>query len=213
MHWLSIKIINLEHRHDRRAEAMQEMNRASIPTHRYSFVNAKNDAELPIRGCAVSHAYALADYLFSSPAPYALVLEDDFQIANVSAFTLALQSLESKTAPWDVLLLAHNRAVPIAPTEISDQWRVINAKTASAYIVSRSYAPRLCAFFFECTNHLTMAKRAPANVQSFAIRNYSHDIAWHSLQSRDNFSAVFPPLIIQRPSFSDIQRTHVNYGV
>jgi hypothetical protein len=41
--------------------------------------------------------------------------------------------------------------------------------------------------------------------------NYRGDRYWNRLQKRDNWYIVMPQMCMQRPSFSDIERRHVDY--
>jgi hypothetical protein len=40
---------------------------------------------------------------------------------------------------------------------------------------------------------------------------YALDMYWQRIQARDNWYLVAPSLVVQRPSYSDIEKKHVDY--
>ena len=83
---ICLKIINLTHRNDRRAECMDELQRAGVPASPEMFFKARHAPDFGAMGCALSHAMLLSDFLFSSDKEFVLVLEDDFQIQDYASF-------------------------------------------------------------------------------------------------------------------------------
>ncbi len=210
---LSIKVINTEHRLDRKEECQKEFDAIGLSAEDYSFFTAKYLPDLGARGCALSHAKALADFLFHEEKPFALIFEDDFTIREGSSFIANVQEILRHAFLWDVFLLAHNDSIPIGPTQMKNTVRVVNARTASAYIVGRLYAPKLIEAFFRSGELLKRADTLPSPNKELAKIVFSCDILWKELQVKDRFWVRQPSLTFQRPSYSDIEKKMVDYKV
>jgi hypothetical protein len=210
---LAIKIIHLPHRSDRRAQCDAELAALGIAPAQVDFFPAKRVDGLGAMGCALSHAMALTRFLFEDERPFILMLEDDFEVRHKAGFGANLQGLLGLQAQWDVFLLAHNEAVPIGSLGQSPVVRVIGAQTTSAYVVQRSFAPRLIRCFLESAEQLRQLRRLPAPVLRAAQHHIAPDMAWKALQTEARFLATRPALSVQRTSFSDIEGKVVDYGV
>jgi GR25 family glycosyltransferase involved in LPS biosynthesis len=204
---VAIKVINLEHRVDRRAECAREIELAKLMNFEVEYFPAKYLKNMGARGCSLSHAMCLSKWLFQENQPYIMVLEDDFSIGDHSAFLQHAHTILNSGSTWDVFLLGHNQAVPTMATNNPNIFRVANAQTTSGYIVTRAYAPKLIEIFFRSANLLDQ----PQLDNNTKIYLYSCDILWKELQIRDRFLSYIPALILQRPSFSDITNTTVDY--
>lgn len=210
---LSIKIINMEHRLDRKDECRKEFESIGLSAGDYSFFHAKYVPDLGARGCALSHAKALADFLFNEEKSFVLILEDDFSIRQGSNLIPSLQEILQHAFYWDVFLLAHNDSIPITATQVKNAFRVINARTASAYIVGRLYAAKLIEVFFRSGELLKRAEALPSPNKEKAMSAFACDILWKELQVKDRFWVHHPSLMFQRPSYSDIEKRMVDYQV
>jgi hypothetical protein len=88
--------------------------------------------------------------------------------------------------------------------------RVINASTASAYIVTRKFAPVLLSKFAGSVNNLSKFRSSPKEVvNSF----FALDILWKELQITHKFLTTVPAMAFQHPSYSDILQRDADYGV
>ena len=210
---LSVKIINLAHRQDRKDECRKEMAAIGWSEADYSFFNARQMPDSPGRGCALSHGAAIADFLFTDDKPFLLVLEDDFTIRAGADFLAALEAAINQSGFWDVFLLAHNAAVPIARTPMADVFRVIHAQTTSAYLVGRLYASRLMEIFFRSAEMQNRTRNIPSPAREAADILFRCDIMWKQLQINDRFCSQIPALTTQRASYSDVEKKMVDYGV
>jgi glycosyl transferase, family 25 len=210
---IHLKIINLKHRADRREECVKELAKVGISAGDDAFFEAKSVPDLGALGCALSHAKALADFVYFDDRPFALILEDDFSIRDAATFTSVIDQLCSQEHLWDVFLLGHNSAIPIEPTHFENTFRAINAQTTSGYLVGRYYATRLIEYFFRSAGLLHRFQLLPEPNKTYAKSLFSCDILWKELQIKDRFIVPIPSLIIQRPSFSDVENRHVAYGV
>jgi hypothetical protein len=209
---VSVKIINLAHRQDRKEECRQEMAALGWHENDVSFFTARHMPDAPGRGCALSHGKAIADFLFADDKPFLLVLEDDFAVRDSAEFLAAITAATSQAGFWDVFLLAHNAAIPISRLPIKDTYRIVNAQTASAYLVGRLYASRLMEVFFRSAEMQDRVKNIPQPARDMASGMFRCDMLWKQLQENDRFCAPMPALAVQRPSYSDIEKKMVDYG-
>ncbi|MBN3080016.1 hypothetical protein H4F49_05160 [Pectobacterium polaris] len=210
---LFVGIINLEHRDDRRRESLDELQKASINTNDDVFFKATYIERFGALGASISHANILAKYLSTTSAPYALILEDDFEIVDKVNFLSKINVIIENSNSWDVFLLSHNTAIAIEATTIHDCYRVVNSQTASGYIVKRDFTPQLIKIFFESVVNLEKFKNYKIETRQQLAHFYCLDILWKNLQTSHRFLAQIPALIKQRKSFSDIEKTVVDYGV
>ena len=210
---IHFRIINAEHREDRRLECIDELVQLGIAAQNDTFFKAKFIENYGIRGCALSHAMALSEFLFLDQKPYALILEDDFSIRSPDGFRDTLDALIKLEGHWDVFLLGHNHAIPIGVTPIDDILQVIHSQTASGYLVPRSYAHHLIQSFFRSADLLATFAGLPSPNKELARHQICPDILWKELQIKDRFWAAFPSTIFQRKSYSEIEKRTVDYGV
>ncbi|HEY4341901.1 MAG TPA: hypothetical protein VGM97_18300 [Steroidobacteraceae bacterium] len=210
---IHLRIINLKHRADRRADCVSELSKVGTTVSDETFFDAKSMPDLGALGCALSHGKALADFIYSDDKPFALILEDDFSIRDAQTFTTTINNFCSQDFLWDVMLLGHNSAVPIEPTHLGSACRAINAQTTSGYLVGRFYALKLIEYFFRSAELLRRYQYLPEPNKAIAKSLFSCDILWKELQTKDRFVVPIPSLIIQRASFSDVENRHVDYGV
>lgn len=202
--------INLDHRDDRRVLIENELTRFGLPFQR---LPATYCPEYGALGCAISHADALRrshgnvaifedDFAFTATAPASS--------ASVPAAAVVKRALEALATlgGWDVLMLAGNAMRPGESTNVSGIERVVDAQTASAYVVNQHYVRTLLHNFEQSVAALKSRGRPVPPVDPYAL-----DIHWKALQARDRWFMMVPPLGTQRPSFSDIEKRHVAYGV
>jgi len=206
------RVINLRERTDRKSECLIEFQRANVVVSEETFFPAKRDLSDGAVGCALSHAQALSDFLFYTESDFALMLEDDFRIVQSENFLEDLDAIFRLSDGWDVFLLAHNQAVAVDPTTAPAIFRVANSQTLSAYVVRRSFAPKLISTFFESAEHLRHFRRMATDRRQLIHHLFAADMMWKGLQIEHKFLARFPAHITQRPSHSDIQGKFVDYG-
>jgi GR25 family glycosyltransferase involved in LPS biosynthesis len=208
---LLIKIINLDHRKDRREESEKELKKININIDDI-FHKAKYEPEHGLIGCAYSHSKVIFDFLYNTKKDILLVMEDDFEIFDEKRFIELVNKVIYSKENWDVFLLGHNQAIPIETTSIDSVNRVINAQTASGYIVKRNYAPKLIKIFLESANKLEQYNKLPTPNKELAVTILALDMYWKKLQVIDYFIAAIPALIKQRKSYSDIAKDVVDYN-
>ena len=211
--FISMKIIHLQKRVDRFNECNIELQKINISPDADLYFSAKELPSLGARGCSLSHAMALSDFLFSSDNPFILILEDDFSIRDSSKFWRDVEVLIKYAYLWDVFLLGYNHAAAIEATPVEGVFRGINAQTASGYLVKREYVPKLIECFFRSAELLNSYQTLPSPNKEIAFQAVCCDMLWKELQIKDRFWFSIPSQIFQRPSFSDIELMQVDYGV
>jgi glycosyl transferase, family 25 len=210
---LSIKVINLKHRQDRRDSCNINFNNCGVTPSCYEFFDAYYHKSLGHIGCSLSHAMVLSEFLYKEDKNYILILEDDFTVRDHNNFVADLNSILSYGHHWDVYLLAHNFALPILAVPLMDTFQVVNAQTTSGYLVRREYIPNLIKIFFKSAENLKKIINHPDDVRKHLLSVFSADQLWKSLQNKDKFWARFPSVTLQSESYSDIEKTTVNYKV
>jgi GR25 family glycosyltransferase involved in LPS biosynthesis len=194
--------INLQRREDRRCSIENLLSRWRVPKSRRCLIQAVDRPEHPRYGCSSSHIKALQCFLQSGER-YCAILEDDFTTSVSPAFgylQIAL-FLTLRWNAWDVVMLASNvlsssRSCPLV-------CRVEDAQTTAGYLVTRQYAPVLLRNFQEGAELLK-----GDNNDAYAL-----DIFMKQLQRVHRWYAFEPRIGRQGASYSDIERTHTDYGV
>jgi glycosyl transferase family 25 len=190
--------INLDHRHDRNREVLQELNklpRGAI-VERVSAVYEKDRGHL---GCSKSHVKALEKFI-QSGRDTCIIFEDDFEF--VSGGPRRLGNFLNGGFSFDVVMVSTND-IESEPCEYQGFKKVTDAQTASGYIVSKDFAPILLNNFKQGANLL---ERDYDNHSAYAIDQY-----WKRLQPSSKWYSFDPPCGRQRKSYSDIQGGVVEY--
>lgn len=182
--------INLKFRPDRNEHMKQFTNVFGDKVYRF---NAIEDTPGYL-GCSQSHIGVLKLAMFHG-WENVLVLEDD---AEWNQLELNYKRLEKLTArPYDVILLGG-----VCIQKDSND-KVFSSQTASAYLVSKHYYPRLLQNFEEGYHQLKYTN----NHQIFAL-----DQHWKQLQKVDTWYVVSNPcMVYQKPDYSDIEKKYVDY--
>lgn len=194
-----VYFINLKKRRDRLRETRKEFDKAGLRNwSRFEAISDENGA----LGCALSH-FALMDGLRESESPF-MVCEDDIEfLVGPEEIKATLQDFFDNPA-LDVLCLAYR--LGSKPFPVSSLLAITtNTQTASCYVVKRRAAEKLRQSFAESIDLI----RGGTPIGLSAI-----DQHWKKMQRRTLVFAI--PLVRaaqQRPSFSDIERNDVSYGV
>lgn len=144
-------------------------------------------------GCAKSHIGVL-ELAIQENWKNVLVLEDD---ADWNHFEQNYKRLEAlSTRIYDVILLG---GVAVQKDSVD---RVHSSQTATSYLIQNHYYNTLLTNFKEAYNGL----------QTEGYGRYAIDQHWKHLQSRDVWYILSSPcMIYQKPDYSDIENTHVDY--
>ena len=181
--------INLEKRTDRLEQIQKELS--IFPPEKVQRFNAISHEKGAI-GCFMSHI-AVLEVAISQNWKNVLIVEDDMQWSNFSE--VILRSLLSQ--PYDVIGLGgtfvkYNK----------DTYKASFFSTATAYVISNHYYSVLLENFKQGCQKL---------IQSYEPPKYALDRYWQQIQARDNWYIIMPPICIQRPSYSDIEKKDVDY--
>jgi GR25 family glycosyltransferase involved in LPS biosynthesis len=207
-------VINLDVRMDRWNECCDEFGRigASMSeVNRFSAI--PNDTHGAI-GCGFSHALALTQFLIKSDEQYCLILEDDFKFKeDIGSVISDINYFLTTVSDWQVLLLSGN-AVKTISGSTNRYLKVISSLTTAAYIVKRTYAPRLIEkFLFGAEKLKTYIPIIPPYSWGTLLELYAADSVWQDLQKEDNWFILNPAPVIQRASYSNIMLQNVDYKV
>lgn len=200
--------INLDHRTDRKELFEKEMEAMGIPSSKVIRISGIYNKDFGILGCGLSHKKTLETFLDSSHKN-ALIFEDDFQrTLDVNYLQYLLKSVFEQAVPFDLVMLAGN----LMKTE-STEWpflqRVLDGQTASAFLLTKEFAPKLIQCLEESTKLLEEWYRKTGERK----HEYCNDIYWKKLQPVSRWYSFYPRIGIQRESYSDNEYRVTNYGV
>jgi len=188
--------INLAHRHDRRAE-IETVLRNVEWLEGSTRIDAVLDSTNGHMGCLKSHIKALKAFMETpSQIQYAVILEDDCEFIHDPRPGMQEFLADHGSIGWDVLMLASNamREGPYLPYAT----RVFDSQTCAGYAITKPFARKLLAHWQQSIS---------------AVPFLACDQSWKQLQPQNRWFSLLPKPGRQRPSFSDIERRRVDYGV
>ena len=192
--------INLDHRKDRNESAIHELSKLGIKKpHRFSAIKHEKGSI----GCHISHLEVLKSAR-NRNLPYVTIFEDDILFLKPQETLEKLDRIVNSDIEWDVILLGGNNYPPYQKIN-EDCIKVNNCQTRSAYIVKNSYYDTLIDQWSYALEKLLVTKPGPE------YESYRGDQSWKPLQRRDIFLLIIPLNVVQKESYSDIERTNVNY--
>jgi hypothetical protein len=156
---------------------------------RFRIFNAPNNKENSNTPFVVS---SIGEPVFGET--WCLIVEDDAIWSNFDKGYPILEQLIQKSHDVITLGITHARYTP--------EFKLLSGQTTTAYIVQQHYYSALLDNFKEGCNLLIQTGNWPI---------YALDQYWKRLQQKDNWYCVIPSLMVQRPSYSDIERRHTNY--
>jgi len=178
--------INLEHRLDRKAQVESELLKY-IPAEKIQRFNAIKHVK-GAAGCTMSHI-AVLKMAIEQGWPNYMVVEDD---ATWNMFNRGYAILEKISKhDYDVLVLGGTLL------RVDSNYKLASGQTTTAYIVHSGYYSKLLENFEEGLSGFLRTDNYPM----YAIDQY-----WKHLQAKDKWYCVVPSLMIQRPSYSDIDK-------
>jgi glycosyl transferase family 25 len=198
--------INLDYREDRREEIEEEIEKYGLieKTERFPGIRV---VEQGILGCTKSH---LAVLKLAKERGYrnVLILEDDFEfVLSKEEFENSLQIFFDSGIEYDVCmfsyLLQKENDVDEIVEECSILNRVIEAQTASGYLVNEKYYDTIIALYEWAWPLLEETK---------AHWLYANDQCWKGLQQQDRWFYFKNRIGKQRASYSDNSMSFMDYG-
>lgn len=182
-----VTCINLETRVDRWEQSREEFRRAGLLNHVLRFGACVG--ENPVVGCGLSHFSVLL--AAKDIGKHAMIFEDDVQFVNthrsISEYISELDNLD-----WDMLYFGANitRRIKV----VSDKFaRVYHAQSTHAYCVNNRFIDTVL-------DHQNLIGKPMDLI-------YAENVI-----PLGKCYITKPLLAIQRPSYSDIEKKHVNYN-
>ena len=191
--------INLDRRKDRLEEIEAEMEWADISCERFPAIE-RNPG---ILGCGLSHLAVLKEAKARS-YPNVLILEDDFEfLVRPDEFHTTIRDFFALQIPWDVLMISYH-INSCSPTEYPMIQKVLDAQTASGYIVNAHFYDTLISLY----------ETAMPLLQSTGRHwDYANDQVWKKIQPTSNWYALTKRQGRQRASYSDNCQKFMDYGI
>lgn len=203
-----IYYINLDKRDDRNSHMKQVLRDLNVPDekiHRISAVYTPDHGEF---GCSESHINTLKDFIKSEKST-CLILEDDFMYDNKDTFWNSIEQVFKQNIDFDAIQLAYNHEeLRVVPADHPLLKKVIASTTASAYIVTKSFAPKLLDNYERGLNELKWCY----GKYKFMDGTYVLDMHWKVLQPISKWFCFSPRLGFQNPSYSDIRKEFADYS-
>jgi glycosyl transferase family 25 len=184
--------INLDEREDRKQEIETELTNYNL-IENAERIKAVYTPGQGILGCTMSHLNALK---LAKERNYinVLILEDDFEFTiTKEEFDNQLTTLFEQGPEFDVCMISFN-IQQSNPTEYPFLQKVIEAQTASGYIVNSRFYDQLINLY---------EWAIPLLEQTREHWNYANDQCWKRLQPTSNWYAFTTRCGKQRPGYSD----------
>jgi len=194
--------INLDYREDRKEEIESEIEKMNLQekTERFRGIRVVDQG---ILGCTKSH---LAVLKLAKERGYknVLILEDDFEfVVSKEEFERELETFFESKIDYDVCMLSYLLKEEGPESNDENVKRVIEAQTASGYLVNAKYYDTIIELYEWAWPLLETTK---------AHWLYANDQCWKTLQKKDNWFYFANRLGKQRASYSDNSMTYMDYG-
>lgn len=209
-----IYIINLKERSDRWINCIKQLTKYNIINYeRFDAIRpdltkidpvqySKNNMKLSKNyiigalGCKLSHLSIINDAKINNYSKI-LILEDDFLLCNnfIEKYNNTIQNIDKNNIDYDMLYLGFSivRDNPYIDTSINNLKKLTNAHTTHAYILDKSFYNTIINEINTCHCEI--------------------DVCYAHMQKKyNNIYGIFPSLITQRASYSDIMKKDVDYN-
>ena len=199
--------MNLDHRTDRRTEIEGELDKLCVPTSKRVRISGIYKPGFGILGCGLAHKKTIEMFL-ASPHKNCLIFEDDFEFTlDMDYVRFLLNAIFEENIKFDCIMLA-GCILTVEPTKYPFLQKVYDVHTASAYLLTKEFAPVLLQSYTESTKLLedTFNETGEKNI------SYHNDIWWKRYQPYSNWFIVNPRIGDQRESFSDNLERNLKYG-
>lgn len=208
-----IYIINLKERQDRWTDSLIELKKHNIENYerfeairpdlkkndpiQYSKNNLKLDEKYIIGalGCKFSHIEIIKNAK-KKKYKQVLIFEDDFLLCEnfIEKYNKIYSDIEKEKINIDIMYLGFSivRKEPFIDTTINNLKKVKNVHTTHAYIINYNFYDTILEELEKCHCEI--------------------DVCYANCQKKYNMYGIYPSLISQRTSFSDITHRNVDYS-
>ena len=203
----AVYYINLDHRTDRRKQIEEELDKLDVPSEKRVRISGIYTPGFGILGCGLAHKKTMETFLASSHKT-CLVLEDDFEFSvDIDYAKLLLGAIFEENVEFDCIMLA-GCILQAKPTAYPFLLKVLDAHTASGYIITKDFAHVLLESYTESTKLLDTTYKETGQ----KIISYHNDIWWKRYQPYFNWFILNPRIGEQRVSYSDNLERDLKYG-
>lgn len=192
-----IYYINLDYRSDRRLQMEDWLEESGVPPEKVTRIPGIPTPGNGILGCTMGHIKAVETFLESNYNT-CIIFEDDYTPLNISTFWQNFEKL--KDVDYDLVMGSYNK-LEYEDSPYDFLKRVKYSFTASAYLITRIFAPKLLEVFKEGLQK-KIEKEAITHKKE---DEFSNDVYWMKLMPVSKWYCFYPRLGIQRESYSDIQ--------
>lgn len=199
--------MNLDHREDRCKEIEGELDKLGVPESKRVRISGVYKPGFGILGCGLAHKKTIETFL-ASPHNTCLILEDDFEFTlDMDYVHYILNAIFEEKIEFDCIMLA-GCILRVEPTAYPFLQKVLDAHTASAYLITKEFAPVLLESYTDSTKLLedTYIETGEKTI------SYHNDIWWKRYQPYFNWFIVNPRMGEQRFSYSDNLERDLKYG-
>lgn len=192
--------INLDKRVDRKEEIEKELNQFDLKYERFKAIETPSFGSL---GCYKSHL-SILKLAREKKYKNILILEDDFEfLVSKEEFEKNISDFFALNISFDVCMLSYGLRQGIT-LEYNVINKVIEAQTASGYIVNNHYYDKLIELY---------ETNLPLLEETNAHWIYANDQIWKQYQPSDNWFYFKTRLGKQRASYSDNTERFEDYLV
>jgi hypothetical protein len=194
--------MNLDERPDKKVEFLNEMRRMGVPDEKIVRISAVKKPGQEEWGHSLSHVITM-EYFLDTFYDNCIVFEDDFVFTQeLPVVNEMFGEVFRDARNFDVIMLSANE-IDVNPTDYKYLKKVVDAQTASGYMVNRFYAQTLFLNFKEGAK---LVEQSYGGGKSDALQGpFSVDQYWKRLQPQSNWFAFSPKLGGQRESDSESQ--------
>lgn len=193
--------INLDKRQDRKEEIELELKNFDL-FERSERIQAVHTPGQGIIGCTISHLNAIK---LAKERNYnnVLILEDDFTfVISKEDFEKQLTDLFESKIEYDVCMISY-LIQKSEPTEFSFLSKIIEAQTASGYIVNHTFFDKMIELY---------EWAIPLLKQTGQHWIYANDQCWKRIQPTANWFCFTQRCGIQRPGYSDNSEAYIEFN-
>ena len=192
--------INLNKRTDRKKTIENQLNNFDLDYERFEAIETP---DFGIVGCGLSHLHVLK---IARERGYKniLILEDDFTfLVSKEDFEKQLSIFFNTKIEYNVCMISYF-LLDSQKTQYEFLLKVIDAQTASGYIVNENYYDKLIELY---------EFAIPKLIQTKEHWIYANDQIWKKYQRTDNWFCFTNRIGKQSDGFSDTSQRYENYNI